>query len=184
MPSDEAFLNSLTVRPLGRDIDLTRFDCKEEVNWFLRERAVEHHEKRMSSATCWLKDGELAGYMTTSMGFTEHDEAAWRRALDLVGVKFTKTGKDQKRFPAMLIGMLGVDVRFRGRGLARRMVRTAVVSALSAANDIGCRIVHVDSDRTPEALSLYRSLGFTMPEGQDPKRGTAWMYFDLGVRGT
>jgi hypothetical protein len=53
---------------------------------------------------------------------------------------------------------------------------------ISSADHVGCRIVHVDSDRTPEALGLYRSVGFVMPDGQDEKRATAWMYFDLGPR--
>jgi ribosomal protein S18 acetylase RimI-like enzyme len=182
MASDQTFLSGLKVREIGPDLDLTRFQCKEEIDWFLRERACDHHEKRMSVAMCWLDGNELAGYMTTSMGYTEHDDSSWRGLLGLVGVKLRPNGKDLKRFPAMLIGMLGVDQRYRGRGLGRHMVKAAVVSALAAADTVGCRIVHVDSDRTPEALALYKSAGFVMPDGQDPKRATAWMYFDLGVR--
>lgn len=183
MGTDREFLDSLVVRQIGRDIvSSTDFHCKDEIDWFLRERACDHHERRMSVATCWMKDGTLAGYMTASMGFTQHDDAKWRTLLGLVSIKFTATGKDEKRFPAMLIGMLGVDQRFRGRGLGRHMVKAAVVRAIAAADTIGCRIVHVDSDRTPEALALYQSVGFSMPDGQDAKRATAWMYFDLGVR--
>jgi ribosomal protein S18 acetylase RimI-like enzyme len=169
---------------IGRDMDLGRFQCKEEIVWFLRTQAVSYHEKRLAVVKCWIFDGELVGYMTTSMGLTEHNEPKWRTLLGLAGIKRTMdgTGKDMHRFPAMLIGQLGVDTRYQGRGVGGLMVKHAIVSAMGAADDFGCRIVHVDSDRTPSALKLYTSAGFTLPEGQDESRGKAWMYFDLKAR--
>jgi hypothetical protein len=62
------------------------------------------------------------------------------------------------------------------------MLKYAVVQAMSAAETVGCRLVCVDSDKTPDALGLYQSAGFATPAGLDPKRATAWMYFDLKAR--
>lgn len=188
MPTDQAFLDSLRVRPIGRDIDLSGFDCDSDnaetgggINAFLKEQACEHHEKRMSAVTCWLSGGDVAGYMTTSMGYTRFTDSPWWSGIGLLGIKFTRQGKDEKQFPAVLIGMLGVDKRFLEKGLAKVMVGEALSSALEAAPKIGCRIVHVDSLRTPSAIGLYTKMGFTMADKQE-KRGKAWMYFDLKAR--
>jgi ribosomal protein S18 acetylase RimI-like enzyme len=181
MPTDRAFLDGLLVRPIAPDIDLGRFKCEESIDKFLRERACEHHRKRMSAVTCWMDGNELAGYMTTTMGYTQFTDAKWWLDIKMGDIRFFPQGKVQDKFPAMLIGMLGVDTRYKGRGLGKEMVQTAIVYAMDAASTVGCRIVHVDSDRTDVAMGLYRAMGFSMAQGQE-KRTKAWMYLDLKER--
>ena len=188
MGIDQKFLDSLEKRIIGPDIDLAKFDCDGDngpnsggINWFLKTCALEHHRKRLSTVTCWLHEENPAGYMTISMGYTEFKDSQWWRKIGLGGIKYTEGGRDAKKFPAMLIGMLGVDKGYRGRGLGKEMVREAITCALEAAPKIGCRIVHVDSLRTEGAIGLYESMGFTMADDQD-NRAAPWMYFDLKER--
>lgn len=181
MGNDAEFLSELTDRPIGRDIDLNRFECEPGIDAFLREKACEHHEKRISTVTCWLNGPELAGYITTSMALTQFTDSKWWRLIGLDNIEFVAGAGAQKRFPAMQIGMLGVDKRYRSKGLARLMVKRALVYAMDAASTIGCRIVFVESLKNDDAISLYRSLGFSAAAGQDT-RPKLWMYLDLGLR--
>lgn len=111
----------------------------------------------------------------------ERQTSPWWKDVKLGGVKLARAGKDQINFPALLIGVLGVDRDYRRRGIASRMIETAIDYANEAAITIGCRLVHVDSDKTEAAMNLYASMGFTKASGQE-KRSRTWMYLDLGVR--
>lgn len=188
MGNDDNFLASLEIRQIDSDIDLDNFDCDEgegtepgSINWYLRNAALEHHKKRVSTVTCWLNNGNLTGFMTTTMSYAEIKESSWRDKLGLGSVKIKEQGKHIKRFPAMLIGMLGVDKRYRGKGLGKLMVGEAIASAFEIAPKVACRIVQVDSLWTDDAMGLYTAMGFTLAEGKED-RGTAWMYFDLKER--
>jgi GNAT superfamily N-acetyltransferase len=182
MPTDQAFLDGLAVGPLARNLDLTKFRCNPAIDWFLTEVAGDHHEKRVSAVTCWVNVDDVAGYIATSMTTVEIGDSTQRGLLGLAATIFRKGGGHSKRFPAFLIGMLGVCERHRRLGLGEHMVKYAIGQAMTLAADVGCRFVTVDSDPTDEALGLYRKLGFNAIEGQDKKRATVWMYFDLGHR--
>jgi ribosomal protein S18 acetylase RimI-like enzyme len=182
MPTDRPFLDGLIRRPIAPDVDVTGFKCKPEIEWFLQNVAHEHHDRRMSVATCWMHESVIAGYITTSMGLAEHDDQTWRDMLGLGAIRFFAAQKPRKKFPAIVIGMLGVDERFRRKGLGTHMLRHAVVTALDAADTVGCRVVYVDSDKTYDAIGLYKSAGFAEVPHPDAKRTTSWMYFDLKSR--
>jgi GNAT superfamily N-acetyltransferase len=181
MPTDQIFLDSLRVRTIGPDIDLSRFRCEDGIDQFLRERASEHHRKRMSTVTCWMSGDDLVGYMTTTMAYTQFTNSKWWLEVKLGDIRMFPQGKIQDKFPAMLIGMLGVDARHKCKGLGKVMVQKAIVYAMDAASTIGCRIVCVDSDRTPEAMGLYQRMGFSTAKDQET-RPRLWMYLDLQER--
>lgn len=185
MPSDQAFLDSLAARQLCPDLDVGAFECGQSaIDWYLREAAREHHDSRITSVMCWAsQDGDVAGYVTTSMHLIEIESPDQRLEMDLKHLVRTEGGKLVKRFPALLIGMLGVCTRYKGRGLGKYMVKHAIGQAHSLSRTIGCRLVAVDSDKTTEALALYRSVGFTEIDNREARRGTRHtveMYFDLG----
>lgn len=186
MPADPAFLDSLIVRAIGRDINTDGFDCNPAVNWFLKNKACEFHEKRLNVATCWMSGGELVGFVTTSMTTMQVQSSAQREKAGLQGIIVREGGAQFDKFPALLIGVLGVCVPHRKRGVGERMVRYVLGQALTGS--VGCRFVQVDSEPTPEALGLYQKCGFERLEKQDRKRAVAGreetvaMYYDLFVR--
>ncbi len=179
MPIDQTFLDNLRPRPIGRDVDTSKFTCNPRIDWYVATVASDHHERRITSVMCWLHNGDLAGYITTSMTIIQLKESKLRQLLGLAGVLLKKDGKHFDRFPGLLIGMLGVCDRYKRRGLGQHMVKYAVGQARSLSNEVGCRLVTVDSDKTEEATSLYKKLGFQIPEGQD-RENTVWMYYDVG----
>lgn len=183
MPTDQGFLDSLAVQYIDDSTPgIGSFCCNDGVEWFLKNVACDHHRRRISTTTCWLSAGVVVGYISTSMSTVELFDAPQRGAVGLAGVVFQEHTKHARRFPAFLVGMLGVDKSSRRKGLAKHMVQYSIGKARSLSESVGCRFVTVDADKTPEASGLYQEMKFTMVEGQDARRATAWMYFDLGSR--
>lgn len=185
MPTDRKWLDSLTVRSIGADVELGKFSCNPNIDWWLRTIGLEMHAKRLSYVTCWLEGKDLAGYVATAMSLVEMIREEQRGELG-VQQQIMPTGTIMKSFPALLIGMLGTCNRYQRRGLGREMVLFAVGQAEKLSESAGCRFVTVDSDRTPEALGLYGACKFKEVQQKPAKPGeerkTVWMYRNLGPR--
>jgi GNAT superfamily N-acetyltransferase len=183
MASDRSFLDSLTTCAIGTDLNLSPWKCGEGVDWFLKHKSCEYHAKRISTVTCWLHEGDLAGYISTSMSHIELYTATEKGKLGLEGVRFhEQQRKAAKFFPAFLIGMLGTTELYQRRGLGDEMVKYAIGQARATSLDVACRFVVVDSEKTDKARGLYKKNNFCPVEGQSADRETEWMYFDLGPR--
>jgi len=63
-------------------------------------------------------------------------------------------------FPAILIGRLAVDQRYRGRGFGRRLLVDALLRSLAISQQIGAMAVVVDA-KDDAARSFYEQYGFT-----------------------
>lgn len=68
--------------------------------------------------------------------------------------------------PAILLGMLAVDMRFQHRGLGPQLLRDAILRSASAASIIGARALIVDP-ATDGARSFYERYGFVDVPGTD-----------------
>ena len=68
--------------------------------------------------------------------------------------------------PVMLVGRLAVDRTHQGQGMARALMRDAILRTMKAAEIVGVRalLVHALDE---EAAKFYRHLGF-MPSPLDP----------------
>jgi len=128
-----------------------------------------------------MHEDNLAGYVTTSMTEVVLEDSPLRLLYGLTEILIRKGGGHRKRFPGLLIGMLGVCDRYKRRGLGQHMVKFAVGQALGASDTVACRFVAVDSDVSPEALGLYEKVGFTAPAGQK-RSDTVRMLHDLKRR--
>ena len=180
MPTDRQWLDTLTNRPIGPDLDLTKFKCNPNIDWWLTHVGVTMHEKRLSFVTCWLSGGDLAGYVATAASHIEliPDQ---RTELD-VQQQILEKGTLLKLFASIKIGMLGTCNQYKRRGLGKEMVLYAIGQALKLSETVGCRFVEVDSDKTDEAVGLYTSSGFKEVQQKKPERDTVWMYYDLKPR--
>lgn len=61
--------------------------------------------------------------------------------------------------PAILLGMLAVDERYRGSGLGSALLRDAVIRARFVADSIGAKVLVVEP-LSPELESFYARFGF------------------------
>lgn len=178
MPTDERFLDGLAVQPFGPHINTASFHCDEYLDWFLANAAAKCIQQRLDVLTCWMDGEHVAGYIATAMSELLLRESTDRHFLGLV-LKMHSTAKDLERFPALLIGMLGVCEKYQGKGLGLRMANVAKGQAEILSRSVGCRFVIVDSEKTPKAVGLYTKAGFHEVSGTDAKRKTVRMYYDL-----
>lgn len=90
-------------------------------------------------------------------------------------------------FPAVKIGLLAVDSRHQGKGVARRLVAWSIAHVLEEiAPRLGVRFMTVDALVDPETsydvTGLYARLGFTYASVSDElphEDGFQTMYIDL-----
>jgi GNAT superfamily N-acetyltransferase len=182
VPADQTFLDGLTYTLLTPEVNLDRWECEPTIDWFLRQKALPYQQRRLTSVHCWLNGNDLAGYITTSMDRVTLYKSAQRDQVGVGDVCYTEGGRLKDAFPTLLIGMLGTCKRYQGKGLAKYMVKAAIGQARNLSDMIGCRFVTVDADLNDQVIKFYESLGFHKIDGQDPKRKTCWMYFDLKPR--
>lgn len=66
--------------------------------------------------------------------------------------------------PAVLLGMLGVDKRFKGQGLGASLLRDAILNAMKVASLAGARALVVDPI-DDSAAAFYEHFGFSHLSG-------------------
>ena len=89
--------------------------------------------------------------------------------------RFARTRPGHGSIPAAYLSMIGVDLRYAGRGLGGDLLVDALTRVTLAADSIGIAVVMLDvlDDGKPELVArrkrLYESYGFT-PLPSDPLR--------------
>jgi ribosomal protein S18 acetylase RimI-like enzyme len=112
------------------------------------------------------------------MSIVQLDDDDQRDSMNLK-VPVLSSGYELRRFPALLIGMLGVSKQYEGKGLGCKMVRYAIGQATELSRDLGCRFVTVDADLNDRAVGMYTKLGFVRVKTRGTRK-TVWMFYDLG----
>lgn len=83
--------------------------------------------------------------------------------------------------PALLLGRLGRDKKYRGVGFGQIMVKYCIGLAHELSKTVGCRVVYVDS--YVSRVSLYEDLGFRKCseelKEEDGDRNYVTLYYDL-----
>ena len=97
--------------------------------------------------------------------------------------------KRLRRYPAVLIGRLGVNVEFIGKGIGSELLLFIKRWFVQPDNKTGCRYLAVDSYNLPLTLNYYEKNGFRFlfsTEEQEAENAcldlplkTRYMYFDL-----
>lgn len=103
----------------------------------------------------WEKGGPLAGFYTLGAYSISRDEVSggWLRRNTPVQV------------PVILLGMLGVGIRYQRCGIGKHLLRDAILRAESAAHVIGAKTLIVEPVGTAEAF--YQKYGFQEIAGTD-----------------
>lgn len=141
--------------PVG--VGIEGFCCGDAVvDAWVREHSA--RARRQGTAVIYAcRAGEaVAGFYTLSTHSV-------RRA-DVGGGWFVRNVPAQ--VPVILLGMLGVDVRYQGRGLGASLLQHAVLNALRVAELAGARALVVDPTGPP-AEAFYSRFGFAPLPGTD-----------------
>ena len=149
---------------LPTGVGIEGFTCGDAIvdDWATHRSAS---ARKRGSAVIYASycDGVIAGFYTLSA------HSVTRASVS--GGWFARNAPEQ--VPAVLLGMLGVDERFKGHGLGASLLRDAIQNAMKIASLAGARALVVDPTG-PDAAAFYEHFGFTkLP-------GTSRMVLKLG----
>ena len=143
-------------RRLTAEDDADGFDCGlPVVNDWLRNQLRNAGKQHTAVAYATFCDGAPAGFYTLSAYSIGHAEAnGWLR----------RNSPDP--IPAILLGMLGVAMRYQTMHVGAQLLRDAAMRAMGAAEIVGAKALLVEpaSDR---ATRFYENYGFRHIERQD-----------------
>jgi GNAT superfamily N-acetyltransferase len=147
----------LLIEPITRKHDRRLFDCGDPaVNRFLREQALQDHEKDMSRTLVLCdEDAEPAriiGYYTLAMRQVQQEEIPGDKP------------KIRRGIPVVLLGQLGVDKDFQGRGFGDLLLTDAQARVDDVSRQAGVRAM-LDA-RTEELARWYEQHDFIRFPGQ------------------
>lgn len=137
-------------RRLTPDDDIAGFSCGLSVvdGWLQRHLSTSRRQGTAVAYGTFVDGGALAGFYTLSAFSVEHAQApGWLR----------RNSPDP--VPAILLGMLGVDVRYQTQHVGGQLLRDAVLRSLSAADIIGARALVVEP-ANEKAAAFYEHYGF------------------------
>ena len=156
-------------RPLRVEDDRQEFDCgRESLNAWLRHNAWRNQQSGASRVSV-VSDGEagaIAGFV--SLSAAQIERGFWPKPAQR---------NQPDPLPAILVGRLATDVRFRGRGIGRSLLQFALATSLRLSKDLGCFCVltHPIDDGVRD---FHRAFGFQdLPFG--PGRAMAVRIVDL-----
>ena len=144
----------------------------KELKDFLIEDAINNQEMAISTTYLWFyrPADQPAGYITLLAD-------AIRVHGTPVGGTFLDKGVPYKTLPAIKIGRMCVDNRFKGRGIGTYMIYFTAKRAVEISESVGCRFIVVDAKRETGSIHFYKRLGFEILKSRE--KGTIPMYFDL-----
>lgn len=130
--------------------DRSRFACgKPALNQFLKKYALINQENEISRTYVATRGESVVGYYTLAFGSVSHGEAT----------PSIKAELPQYPIPVILLARLAVDVREKGKGLGKGLLKDAMLRTLSAA-DIGGLRAMLTHAKDEDAKQFYLRYGF------------------------
>jgi GNAT superfamily N-acetyltransferase len=151
---------------------IAAFDCGHaDLNDFIRNDWPRQEEQRLSYTKLALYQDNLVGYITLlSDSIILHEsERKW----------FIEREFRVSHVPALKIGRLGTDNRYKAKGVGTALMKYAVGVAFRLNEmGVGCRFLTLDSDKG--AISFYEKLGFVFSQHRDyKKKDYPNMHYDI-----
>ena len=148
----------MIIEPISRQHSRKLFDCgDEEVNRFLREQALQDHEKDMSRTMVLIDDvgdqTQIIGYHTLAMRQARQEDIPKDKP------------KIKRSIPVVLLGQLGVDIAFQGRDLGELLLIDAQARVDEISLRTGIRAMMLDA-RNERLARWYEQHDFVRFPGQ------------------
>ena len=169
------------------------FDCgHKDLNDFFLNDALNYSDQLLGKSYCFKFDRDPK---TIVCAFTLSN--------DSIKVNFLPNNRKKKvndliprdkqfrSYPAVLIGRLGVNKDFKGRGIGKELMNFIKSWFIDANNKTGCRFIVVDAYNEQAPINYYQNNGFKFLFGDETQEKmytgisierdikTRLMYFDL-----
>jgi predicted N-acetyltransferase YhbS len=145
------------VVPLESSHDRTQFDCGvEPLNVYLKQYALQNQKKGIVRNYVTCRGALVVGYYLLAYGSVAQADAP------------PALSKGIGKYPIllMMLARLAVDVREKGQGLAKALLKDAMLRTLQAAEIAGLKAIFVQA-RDQAAQQFYARHGF-IPSPGDP----------------
>lgn len=156
----------MLIEPLTRGHNRKLFDCgDEDVTRFLREKALQDQERDLSRTMVLtgLPDESpqrIVGYHTLVMSQVRQEEIPDDKP------------KITRGIPVILLGQIGIDAAFQGKGLGDLLLTDAQARVDEISNKVGIRALMLDARnerlavwyesrdfvRFPDSLRMFKSI--------------------------
>lgn len=142
----------------------------KELKDFLVEDALRNQELAISTTYLWFyrPTNEVLAYVTLLAD-------AIRIHGTHLQFPFTDKGVPYKTLPAVKIGRLCVNDRFRRRGIGTLTTMFTMEMVLKTSDHVGCRFIVVDAKR--DSIHFYKKMGFFILKQRE--KGTIPIYYDM-----
>lgn len=137
--------------------DRSQFDCGvEPLNVYLKQYALQNQKKGIVRNYVTCRGARVVGYYSLAYGSVAQAEAP---------PALTK-GIGNYPIPLMIVARLAVDVREKGQGLGKALLKDAILRTLQAADIAGLKAIFVQA-KDEDAKLFYTKHGF-IPSPGDP----------------
>ena len=148
----------MIIEPISRLHNRKLFDCgDDEVNRFLRDLALQDHEKDMSRTMVLVDDAadqtRIVGYHTLAMSQVRQEDIPKDKP------------KIKRSIPVVLLGQLGVDRALHGRGFGELLLMDAQARVDEISRRTGIRAMMLDA-RNERLAMWYERHDFIRFPGQ------------------
>ena len=153
-------LDHLTVVPVPPGFQPGGFDCgHEDMSNYLCDGTALRDEANSVTRTFLVRVGtDLIGYFSVLSDAIQ------------LATKERPPGTNYSSAPALKLGRMGVDVRYRGKDVGIWILDYVVGLARSLAKDIGVRYVTLDALPEDRLVNWYTEYGFVQNHGEERRR--------------
>ncbi len=135
---------------LTSEHDCSSFSCgKAPLNKYIKKYALVNQENEISRTYVTTRENRVVGYYSLAFGSISHEDATQK----------IKDELPQYPIPIILLARLAVDVKEKGHGLGKGLMRDALLRTIQAA-DIGGLRAMLTHAKDEDAKSFYEKYGF------------------------
>ena len=142
--------------------DNYHFSCgNEDLDDFFQNDSLAYEKQMMGKSYCFY-DKEKPEQIVAA--FTVSNASIHNRMLTSSAKKNMAQNVDREKaninFPAVLIGRLGINSSYQGKGIGTELMNFIKVWFIEPSNKTACRYLLVDAYNNPATLNYYQHNGF------------------------
>ena len=152
--SSNCILKEFTDELLKRS---SNFSCGDkDLDEFFQKDAETYRTTLMGKSYCFVSkdnESEIVAVFTVANDSLRIDYLPNNRRKKMI----KRTSKHLKRYPGVLIGRLGVNIKYQGNGVGTEILEFIKYWFSDKANKTGCRFVIVDAINCDKVLNFYKN---------------------------
>lgn len=138
------------------------------VNTFFHNELQTYRKNKLTTAWIVRDENQPVAYFTVSMNAIEVTELEISEKVD---------NTTTSRYPAVLLGQIGVDKKYRGKDISLAICDFCAGLAVEIGEKIACRYLILQTSQN--LIPVYEKARFVKSLKKQTKNGKVWMYRKL-----